>query len=149
MVPSAIVVLEELPLTKNGKIDRRRLPEPVWGGGKGEEENEGTKTATEEMVAGIWGEVLGVERVRRRDNFFDLGGHSLLAAQVVARVRTVLGVEMPVASLFQQQTLVQFAGEVETQLAQHEADRAAILLDQIEQMADEDLKELLRKSTPA
>jgi amino acid adenylation domain-containing protein len=147
MVPSAIVVLEAMPLTANGKLDRRALPAPEWG--TGEAGYEGPSTATEEMLAGIWGQVLGVERVGLRDNFFELGGHSLLAAQVMARVRTVLGVELPLTSIFQQQTLIQFAQEVDTQLQQQEMERTAILLEQVEQMAEEDLKELLRKSTPA
>ena len=76
MVPAAYVELEKLPLTLNGKVDRKALPAPEWGGG--EESYEVPQTPTEEILAGIWAQVLGVERVGRNDNFFALGGDSIL-----------------------------------------------------------------------
>src|SRR5262249_24537574 len=86
MVPSAFVELEALPLTPNGKIDRRALPAPeddavVRGA------YEAPRTPTEEVLAGIWRELLRLDRVGVHDNFFELGGHSLLATRVIARVR--------------------------------------------------------------
>ncbi|MET0621401.1 MAG: amino acid adenylation domain-containing protein, partial [Pyrinomonadaceae bacterium] len=96
MVPSALVLLDELPLTPNGKVDRRALPEPEWGGG----EVSRARTPTEEVMAGVWREVLGVEEVSVEASFFELGGHSLLATQLMSRVRQAFGVEPPVRSLF-------------------------------------------------
>src|SRR5438046_10766053 len=92
MVPSAVVEMEELPRTGSGKVDRRRLPEPEGRRPEMGEEYEGPRTAEEQLLVGIWEEVLGLERVGVHDNFFDLGGHSLLATRVVSRMRTALGV---------------------------------------------------------
>ena len=84
MVPSAIVVLDALPLTANGKVDRKALPEPEMVSAQQYEAPQGE---LEETLAQIWAEVLGVERVGRQDGFFDLGGHSLLALGLLERVR--------------------------------------------------------------
>src|SRR5215207_2311202 len=88
MVPSAFVSLGEMPLTPNGKVDRRALPEPDGQrGGRGEADYVAPRTPTEELLAGIWSSVLRAERVGIEDNFFELGGHSLLATQLMSRVR--------------------------------------------------------------
>ena len=103
MVPSAYLVLEALPLTPSGKVytrralqardlNRRELAEPYTA----------PRTPVEEVVAEIWRNVLGVERVGVHDSFFDLGGHSLLATQVVSRVRGALQVELPLRKLFEE-----------------------------------------------
>jgi acyl carrier protein len=98
MVPSAFVVLDRLPFTTSGKMDRAALPAP------GEEARTEAfvppATATERLLAGIWAEVLGVERVGANDSFFALGGHSLLAVQVVTRIRKAMGVDVPLRTLF-------------------------------------------------
>ncbi len=110
MVPAAIVPVPGLPLTPNGKLDRRVLarlaPEPSAGGGG---EPAAPRSPVEELLAGIWTEVLGVERVGAGDDFFALGGHSLLAPRVQARVRERLGAELPLSVFFQHRTLAEQA----------------------------------------
>src|SRR6185312_954737 len=100
MIPSAFVQLEALPLTQQGKIDRAALPIPDWAGIEREVELVAPRTPIEEVLVGIWSDVLGVERVGIYDDFFDLGGHSLLAAQVMSRVREAFQVEMPLLVIF-------------------------------------------------
>ncbi len=97
MVPSAVVVLDGLPVTVNGKLDRAGLPAPEFGGVVVSRE---PRTAAEEIVCGLFAEVLGVERVGAEDSFFDLGGDSLLAMRLIARVRAVLDAEIPIRGLF-------------------------------------------------
>ncbi|WP_326682200.1 non-ribosomal peptide synthetase [Streptomyces sp. NBC_01237] len=101
LVPSAYVVLDRLPLTGNGKVDRRALPEPEFETGTG---YTAPRTPTEEILVELMGELLGRARVGAHDNFFDLGGHSLLATRLVNRVRTHLGAELGVADLFEAPT---------------------------------------------
>ncbi len=113
MVPAAVVVLKALPLTPVGKVDRRALPEPVWGG----EAYVAPHTPAQEILAGIWAEVLRVGRVGAEDNFFDVGGHSLLATRVVSRVRQAFGVELPLRALFEVPTVAGLAERVEALLA--------------------------------
>ena len=88
MVPSAFVMLESLPLTPNGKLDRRALPAPELGAYVSRQ-YEAPQGEVEEILAGIWQELLRVERVGRQDNFFELGGHSLLIVQMMERLRRV------------------------------------------------------------
>ena len=113
MVPGAIVVLERLPLNANGKVDRRALPAPERSR---EQPYVAPRTAMEELLAEIWAEVLGTERVGVEDNFFELGGHSLLVTQVVSRIRGTLGIELPLRTLFEQPTVEALARTVEDRL---------------------------------
>ncbi len=112
MIPVAIVALPTLPLTENGKVDRRALPVPE-AAMPAEEAFLAPATAVERAVAAIWAELLGVPRMGRRDHFFTSGGHSLLAAQAIARVHATLGVDLPLSTMFDAPVLADFALAVE------------------------------------
>jgi len=109
MVPDVFVMLEGLPRTPNGKVDRRALPDPPGDRSGSEAEYVAPETEIEILLAEIWRDVLGVERVGIHDSFFELGGHSLSAHRVLVRVRDLLGVEVPVARLFEQPTVAGLA----------------------------------------
>ena len=111
VIPAAVVELAELPLTANGKVNRRGLPEPDYEG-QLKESYVGPRTPVEELLCGIWAEVLRVARVGVRDNFFELGGHSLLATQVVSRVLQTFGVQLPLRALFEAPTVAGMAARV-------------------------------------
>jgi amino acid adenylation domain-containing protein/FkbM family methyltransferase len=112
MVPADFVVLESLPLSPSGKVDRRALPAPERGPEEGRD-IEPPHNPVEEVLASIWAEVLGVEEIGVHDNFFDLGGHSLLANQVVARLRNVFRTELPLRSFFASPTVAALARVLE------------------------------------
>ena len=113
MIPSDYVQLASLPLTASGKVDRKALPAHERSG-LDEATYVAPRTRTEEIVAGIWAEVLGLKRVGVEDNFFELGGHSLLAMQVVSRVREALDVELPLRDMFSAPTVKAHSNLIET-----------------------------------
>ena len=126
MLPSAFVELDNLPRTLNGKIDRKALPDLELLQAERELEA-GKMTPVEEILAGIWCEVLRLPSIARHGNFFNLGGHSLLVTQVLARVREYLRVEVPIRSIFEAPTLEQFAKLIEEQITQgHQSELATI-----------------------
>ncbi|EGO65798.1 lichenysin synthetase A [Acetonema longum DSM 6540] len=103
MIPAFLVQLEKMPLTPNGKIDRRALPEP--DGGSGRAEYAAPRNEAEEKMAALWQDILGVEKVGIEDNFFELGGHSLKAITLVARIHKEFGTAVPLQEIFKAQTI--------------------------------------------
>ncbi|SIO85544.1 hypothetical protein BQ8420_07485 [Nocardiopsis sp. JB363] len=112
MVPSVLTVLAELPLNQNGKVDRKRLPEPDWQGATAPA-HVAPQTPTEEAVADVWLNTLHLERVGRDDNFFEIGGDSVRSLQVVREIEGLLDINVPAQLLFDHQTLRAYAEAVE------------------------------------
>jgi acyl carrier protein len=115
MVPAAVVCLEALPLSANGKIDRRRLPDPDWSAAA--TRFVAPEGDTELRLARIWAELLGAQAVGATDNFFDLGGHSLKATRLVSAIAREFAIELPLIQVFQAPTLRALAAQVEQQRA--------------------------------
>ncbi|HSE18779.1 MAG TPA: amino acid adenylation domain-containing protein [Pyrinomonadaceae bacterium] len=115
MAPSIFVFLDRLPLTANGKVDRRALPAPERLSREGKEGFVAGRTVTEQLLVQIWSEVLKVEPIGIHDDFFALGGHSLMAAQVVSRIRATFQIELPLRSLFETPTIESLAQAIESQ----------------------------------
>lgn len=118
MLPSAFVPMIELPRTLNGKIDRKALPALEAIQAEREIGDSAPRDAIEEIVAGIWCEVLKLSAVRRDDNFFNLGGHSLLVTHAILRVRETLKVELPIRSLFEAPTIIEFSNLIRKQISE-------------------------------
>ena len=129
MVPGVFAWLDGLPLLPHGKIDRRALPQPDWTTPGRDRAFLAPRTSIEARVAAIWAEVLGVETVGVEDHFLELGGNSLKATQVMARLRSTLGVALPQRTLFEEPSLAAFASRVEIgqQSAQSESRTAPIV----------------------
>jgi len=114
MVPAVFTVLERLPVSASGKLDRAALPAPEAGRLESEESSRAPQTATERALAEIWGELLGRDSIGVDDDFFALGGHSLLAAQVVSRVRERFSRELPLRSIFESPSIADLARALDT-----------------------------------
>jgi amino acid adenylation domain-containing protein len=109
MLPSRFVPIERLPYTPSGKVDRQSLPSPADRSQEREEGFVPPRDPTEQAVAKIWGQILGLDGLGAHDDFFELGGHSLMAAQVVSRIRDSFGVELPIRALFDSSSVAEFA----------------------------------------
>ena len=133
MVPSNFVVLDALPLTPNGKLDRRALPDPEELRPESEDGFVEPRTEIERAVARIWAGLLGFEPIGVQDDFFELGGHSLLVTRMIAHLRDLYGLDIPVAAFFQVRTVAGLAAYIETlSWANRDRDSAAGDRDEIE-----------------
>jgi amino acid adenylation domain-containing protein len=148
MVPSAFVMIERFPLTPNGKLDRRALPVPALGAYVSRQ-YEAPQGEVEQTLAGIWQELLHVERVGRQDNFFKLGGHSLVATQVIVRIRSALSIEMPIKALFEFPTIEKLSAYLRRERAIYSiatgAEDIEELLERVASMPESEVKELVRE----
>jgi non-ribosomal peptide synthetase component F/glycosyltransferase involved in cell wall biosynthesis/acyl carrier protein len=145
MVPSAWVFLEALPLSPNGKVDRRELPDPAPEAGRGTRAFVEPRTAVETVVAGVWGDLLGIDQISAEDNFFELGGHSLLATQAVSRLRSILQIELPLRSLLESPTVAGVAA-VAVALARAEGfdlEEIAATVLQLSELSEDDVQRML------
>lgn len=146
MVPSSFVVLDALPLTATGKVDRNRLPAPEQVRPELAQVYIGPRTPVEEVLCGVFSEVLQIEPVGVHDSFFDLGGHSLLATQVVSRLRMDFQIELPLRTLFEARTVellakVMLEGSQERERVEHTAE----LLLKLSTLSDEEAEKLIAK----
>ena len=114
MIPAAFILMDTLPLTPNRKVDRRALPAPDTSRPDLAASYVPPGTRVEQTIAGLWSELLGLEKVGRHDNFFELGGHSLLATQLVSRLRAACQVDLPIPMLFESPTVARLAERIET-----------------------------------
>jgi len=138
MIPSAFVMLKSLPLTANGKVDRRALPAP-------DDVNlhrlfVAPRNETERKLAAIWSSLLKVDEVGIHDNFFELGGHSLLATQVISRMRQMFQAEIPLRSLFETPTVAALGEKIDAA----GSDETARLLAELDELTDDEAERLLR-----
>ncbi|HEX2211053.1 MAG TPA: amino acid adenylation domain-containing protein, partial [Longimicrobium sp.] len=141
MVPAAFVALERLPVTPNGKLDRRALPAPEYAAA---EAYTAPRTPTEERLAAIWAEVLRIDRVGIHDSFFALGGHSLLATRAVSRVREAFGVELPLRAVFETPTVAGVAPRVDALMRSRvDDDELAAALAELEALSEDEVRGLL------
>ncbi len=144
MVPSSFLMLDALPRTPNGKIDRRALPAPVE-----EHDTElfiAPRTPVEEVLAGIFIELLGVEQIGIYENFFDLGGHSLMAAQLLSRLRASFQLELPLPLIFEKPTIAELAQElIKYESKPGQVEKIAAITAQLESMSPEAISEMLHQ----
>ena len=143
MLPSSFVVLDALPLTSTGKVDRKALPIDQIGV-ETKENYLAPRTALEQVLAGIFSEILSLERVGINDSFFDLGGHSLLATQVLSRVREAFHLELPLRKLFKAPTVAGLAAAIlDDETERERVERTADLLLKLTNLSDEEVDDLL------
>jgi amino acid adenylation domain-containing protein len=150
MIPSIFVTLKEIPLTPNGKVNRRELPEPEFIESEANENFVAPRTPSEEMLASIWRETLGVPQVGVESNFFDLGGHSLLATRVMSQIREQFGVELPLRVLFETPTIAGLAPHLDAvQSKDTQLQRILSMLENVESISEEEVTALLAQAEAA
>jgi amino acid adenylation domain-containing protein len=133
MIPAMMMLIDAMPLTANGKIDRAKLPEPDLLRPDMVAEYSPPTTQTEQVLSNIWSSLLGLDRVGIQDNFFDLGGHSLVATQLVSRIRQAFKIELSVRALFENPTIKELAAVVEE-----------IFLAKIEKLSEQEAERMLQ-----
>ncbi len=143
MIPSAFVVLDAMPLTSNGKVDRRALPEPEQRCSELRVDYVAPRTPVEETLARIWADAIGLAHVGIHDNFFELGGHSLLAIQIVSQVIKEFELEMSVRSLFRTPTVAEMAVVITDSWGQTlDGTKMNEILTELESLTEEETKRL-------
>ena len=138
MQPTAYVQLECMPLTPNGKVDRRALPAPQFGRNEAGAAFVPPRDALETVIAEVWCEVLRIERVGMHDNFFELGGHSLLATQVVARLSRLMQMELPLRRMFEAPTIAEMAADAASRGVASDESPFGRILREVEALTDEE-----------
>jgi len=137
-------------LTSTGKLDRSRLPKPEISRDSRQEPVVGPRSPLEQNITAIWQEVLGLQDLGVHDNFFDLGGHSLLATQIISRMRTQYGIEIPLRRLFEEPTIEGLArAVVRSQLEQTSDPALNALLGDLEELSEEEIEKLLSDESGA
>jgi amino acid adenylation domain-containing protein len=144
MIASTFVVLDALPLTPHGKVDRQALQAAELPKSEGDEFHVAPRTALEELIAGIWSALIGVKHIGAYDNFFELGGHSLSAAQLIFRLNEVFQIELPVSHLFKSPTIAGLVVSIiEKQAEKVESEKVSQILTEIEQLSEEESQWIL------
>jgi acyl carrier protein len=148
MVPATLMLIEEMPLSGNGKVDRKRLPAPDRSRPQLLRPYLAPRSDVELQIASICQELLGLERVGIDDNFFELGGHSLMAMQLIARVRAHYGAEIGLAGLFREPTIRRLAEAVEEGiLKSSDPDEVEEMLKMLEEIGDDQALELMMQES--
>ena len=146
MVPSAILWLEKLPVTSNGKIDRRALSTPDLLVSEKTALFLAPGTPAEEVLAGLWTQILKREHVGIHDNFFALGGHSLLAAQVVSWIRDLFQIEFPLRAIFEKPTINDLLTEITRMLGSREVvEEVAQVIQEIEHLSKDEVVRMINE----
>jgi acyl carrier protein len=151
MIPSVLMILDEMPLTPNGKTDRAALLAMEVSSPAGANGYIAPRTPVEETLAEIWAEVLGVKRVGVEDNFFELGGHSIMATRIASRVRQKLNTEVSLAMLFDgPPTIAQMAKAIDEYFIEHaEPEKLDEMLQELAELSDEEIRILLASTENA
>jgi acyl carrier protein len=147
MVPSVFVFMDALPLSANGKLDRKALPAVSHSRLELGHEYVAAESPTELELARLWSITLGLETIGIHDNFFEVGGHSLLATQLVSNIRETFDIELPLRAIFETPTIARLAGTIDALRPEHEAveQDLARILESLENLSEEAARSLLNE----